>query len=182
MATPIDEHGFYYNHKINCMPTRGSFTLGSDTYDFHPDAALASLDWGRGVWPYSTYWIWASASGFLPDRRTVGLNLGHGFGDLSAATENCFYVDGRMTKLGLVDIAFDESDTNKPWTFTADDGRLALTFTPFHHRRSNIDVGLVASKVNQMFGSYSGKLVDDAGTRYDLDNLIGWAENHRARW
>lgn len=63
--------------------------------ELRPDQTLGSPDWGRGVWEYSSFWNWASASGFLPDGRRVGLNLGCGFGDLSAATENCLVLEGR---------------------------------------------------------------------------------------
>ena len=24
---------------------------------------LGVMDWGRGIWPYKTYWIWGSADG-----------------------------------------------------------------------------------------------------------------------
>ena len=40
---------------------------------------------------YARVWNWASASGFLPDGRTLGLNLGMGFGDLSDCHRKRFY-------------------------------------------------------------------------------------------
>ena len=73
--------------------------------ELRPDTCLGSLDWGRGVWEYRTFWNWASASGFLPRAgRTIGLNLGCGFGDLSRATENCVILDGRIHKLEQVQL------------------------------------------------------------------------------
>jgi hypothetical protein len=36
---------------------------------------------GTRVWEYRSFWNWASASGYLPDGSTLGLNLGKGFGD-----------------------------------------------------------------------------------------------------
>jgi hypothetical protein len=33
-----------------------------------------------------------------------------------------------------------------------------------------------------MFGRYSGFVVTDQGERIEIDNLIGWAEEHHARW
>ena len=182
MATPIDDKGFYYNHKANGMPTEGRFSIGSKTYEPTSETALCCLDWGRGVWPYATFWIWANASGRLPDGRRFGLNLGRGFGVLSAATENCFFIDGKMTKLGDVTIAYDAYDTNKPWSFVSDDGRLELVLTPFYHRKSTINLMVFKSKVNQMFGRYNGKVIDDEGRAHPIENLIGWAEDHFAMW
>ncbi|HPQ68263.1 MAG TPA: DUF2804 domain-containing protein [bacterium] len=182
MATPMDDTCFYYNHKVNVMPTEGRLSIGNWQFDLRRDQALTTMDWGRGVWPYRTFWVWASLSGFLPDGRSVGWNLGRGFGDLSAATENCFYIDGRMTKLGWVDITYDAADHMKPWRMIADDGRLDLTFTPFLNHRSRAPLLVLDTKGNQMFGRYRGTLTDDQGVTYQIDDLIGWAEDHTARW
>ncbi|MDP8254883.1 MAG: DUF2804 domain-containing protein [Candidatus Alcyoniella australis] len=182
MVTPIGERRFYYNQKINCMPTSGELTLGRERIEFQPDQALATLDWGRGVWEYSTFWNWASASGFLSKNTTIGLNLGSGFGDLSAATENCFFINGTMHKLGWVDIEYDNSNYMLPWRFTEADGRLDLTLKPFVDRGENLNLGLLATRTHQMFGRYEGFVIDEAGKKIKVKDLIGWAEEHKARW
>ncbi len=69
-----------------------------------------------------------------------------------------------------------------PWRFVDEDGRCDLTFTPFFRRRSSIDLLLLKSKVNQMFGRYNGTLTCDDGSSVEVDNVIGWAEDHDARW
>ena len=182
MATPIKKGYFYYNHKVNAMPTKGYFSIGNRISNIEPKSALACLDWGRGVWPYSTFWIWSNASGFLPDKRTFGLNMGCGFGDLSAATENCFFINGKMTKVNQVDIRYNPKNTMEPWTFNSDDKKIDLTLTPFFHRKSNMNFLILKSKVNQMFGRYDGQVIDDQGQIHKIKNLIGWSEDHRARW
>lgn len=58
------------------MPATGWLRYGDEEEELRPDQALGSLDWGRGVWESSSFWNWASASGFLPDGRRFGLNLG----------------------------------------------------------------------------------------------------------
>ncbi len=182
VATPIGRKRFYYNQKINCMPAEGKIVCGVREFALTPAAALATLDWGRGVWEYSSFWNWASASGFLPDGRTVGLNLGKGFGDLSHATENCFFIDGKMTKLGWVEWDYDPSDFMKPWSFSSRDGRLELVFEPFFDRVAKTNLLVITSSVHQLFGGYSGVLTTDAGEKIQIKELIGWAEEHKARW
>lgn len=182
MVTPIGSKKFYYNQKINCMPTEGEIVFGDKRYVLTRSDALASLDWGRGVWAYKTFWNWASASGFLNDGRTIGLNLGAGFGDLSQATENCFFIDGKMTKLGYVNFDYDSSDYKKPWRFASDDGRLRLVFEPFFERAATTNLLLLKSDAHQIFGKYSGHLVANSGERLEISDLVGWAEEHRARW
>jgi hypothetical protein len=182
MATPIGERHFYYNHKINCMPAAGEIALGDFSLELTRKDALASMDWGRGAWKYNTFWNWASASGFLPDGRTVGLNLGVGFGDLSNATENCFYIDGKMTKLEAMDFLYIPGEYMKPWRFKTTEGKLDLVFTPFYERVTNVNLLVLTNVVHQMFGKYTGWLETETGERIEVKNLIGWAEECRARW
>ena len=182
VATPIGKNRFYYNRKINCMPAEGMIVLGKKEYTLTEKKGLANLDWGRGVWEYSSFWNWASASGFLPGGATVGLNMGKGFGDLSYATENCFFINGKMTKLGWVEFGYDPRDFSKPWSFSSSDGRLELTFVPFFERAAKTNALIIRSEVHQLFGTYSGTLVTDAGETIPIRDLVGWAEEHKARW
>ena len=182
VATLIGKNRFYYNRKINCMPAQGKIVLGDREYSLAPDSALATLDWGRGVWNYSSFWNWASASGFMPNGSTLGLNLGKGFGDLSRATENCFFIDGKMTKLEWVEWDYQPSDFMKPWKFTSKDGRVDLIFEPFFERTATSKALVIDSEVHQLFGRFSGTLTTDTGEKIQVCDLIGWAEEHRARW
>jgi len=103
MATPFDEDGrfFYYNHKINCMPATGFVRVGEREYRFRPENAFGLLDWGRGVWPYRHEWFWGNGSGYVGGKR-FGFNIGYGFGNTSAATENILFYDGTAHKLSHV--------------------------------------------------------------------------------
>jgi hypothetical protein len=182
MATPIDKKGFYYNQKINAMPTTGTLIFGDQHETLEGNQGLACLDWGRGVWPYKTFWIWANASGVLKNGKLIGINLGKGFGDLRAATENCFFIDGEMHKLGWVDIQYDPKNYLDTWRFISDDDRCDLTFTPFFRRRADTNLLVMRSDANQIFGHYNGTLIQDDGTEVKVENLTGWAEDHNARW
>jgi hypothetical protein len=182
ITIPIGERRFYYNRKINCLPAEGMLRYGEISEELKPADSIGSLDWGRGVWEYRSYWNWASASGFLPDGRRVGLNLGCGFGDTSAATEDALILDGHIHKLGLVKYDYTSGDYMKPWRFTDREGRLDLEFTPFKERVAITNMGVIFSEVHQMFGRYRGRAVTDEGETVWIDNLIGFAEEHRARW
>ena len=180
IAIPIGDRRFYYNRKINCMPASGSVALGDRTVSVDPETSSGTLDWGRGVWEYNSFWVWASASGFLSDGRRVGLNMGYGFGDTSGATENTLILDGRIHKLEDVAFDYDNSSFMRPWTMKSD--RLDVTFTPFLERTARTNLLLIRSEVHQMFGRYSGTAVDDLGNEVRIDDVVGWAEEHQARW
>lgn len=182
IVTPIGERRFYLNRKINCLPASGAVRYGDVTDTLDPATCVGSLDWGRGVWEYKSFWNWASASGFLPDGRTVGLNLGRGFGDLSKAGENALILDNRIHKLEEVAFDYTSGEYMRPWTFTDTEGRLRLVFAPFKERVATTRLGIIDSEVHQMFGRYNGTAVTDGGETVEIRDLIGFAEEHRARW
>lgn len=182
IVIPILTNRFYYNRKINCLPAQGYIHYGDDHEELHPHECLGSLDWGRGVWEYRSFWNWASASGYLPDGGTLGLNLGEGFGDLSKATENCIIHNGKVHKLDQVSFEYNSADYMQPWVFKENTGRLNLTFAPFKERIATTRLGVIDSEVHQMFGRYSGQAVLDDGKTIEIKDLIGFAEEHHARW
>lgn len=182
IVIPIAGRRFYFNRKANCLPAEGWVEFAGQRQALRPDESLGNLDWGRGVWEFNSFWVWASASGFLPDRRTVGLNLGFGFGDTSAATENALILDSQIHKLDHIAFDYDARNFKRPWRLTAPDGRLDLEFVPFAERVAKTDFKLLASEVHQMFGRYHGTVVTDTGESVHLDGLAGFAEEHRARW
>ena len=182
IVIPIGKKRFYYNRKINCMPAQGQIKYGENTEVLSPNNCIGSLDWGRGVWEYQSYWNWASSSGFLPDGRTIGLNLGCGFGDLSKAGENALALGNRIHKLEQVKFDYTSGNYMKPWKFTDNEGRLNLFFTPFKERLARTNLGVIFSEVHQMFGHYDGEVIADNGEVIKIKDLVGFAEEHHARW
>ena len=185
IATPFPNapKAFYYNQKINCMPAEGEVIVGGETFRFEPGSAFGVLDWGRGVWTYANTWYWGSASG-LVDGRPFGFNIGHGFGDTSAATENMVFLDGRAHKLDAVTFHLPKGTFDgAPWRFTSNDGRFEMTFSPIVDRASDSGLlGVVRSSQHQTFGRYSGHVVLDDGTRLEVRDLLGFAEEVSNRW
>ena len=183
IATPFagKPHAFYYNQKINCMPASGGFSLGDRKFDFNDQSAWGVLDWGRGVWTYANTWYWASASARVAGKR-FGLNLGYGFGDTSAASENLVFLDGRAHKLDQISFHIPPDDFLKPWEFSSNDGRLQLDFQPILDRHSNTNLLLIQSWQHQIFGRFSGQVILDDGTTFPVKDLTGFAEKVKNRW
>lgn len=190
IATPFekDKH-FYYNQKINCMRASGFVTYGyhNRTYTFDPADSFAVLDWGRGVWTYENTWYWGSASG-LVDGEPFGFNIGYGFGDTRAASENMLFYKGKVHKLSQVTFCIPGDggkrtpDYLQPWTFTSDDGRFEMQYHPVLDRASCTDVKLIKSDQHQVFGCFTGKAVLDDGTVLEVKDLPGFAEKVINKW
>lgn len=182
LIIPIEVKRFYFNRKINCMPVSGQIEHLGKINILTPQESLANLDWGRGVWAYNSSWVWASASGFLTDGRTIGLNMGFGFGDTNQASENAFILNGKLHKLEDVRFTYSSSDFMSAWQMQSPDQRLNLAFTPFYERVARTDAKVLYSEVHQIFGRYNGCLISDQGEKIEVNDLIGFAEEHHARW
>lgn len=187
IATPFpdNEEAFYYNMKMNCMPAEGYITIGDDTYTFEKGSSWAGLDWGRGVWTYKNTWYWGSASGSI-NGIPFGFNIGYGFGDTSAASENMLFYNNKAHKLSQVTFNIPMKDGTEdylsPWTFTSDDGRFEMDFIPIINRASKTDFKVLCSDQNQVFGRYTGKAILDDGTVIEVKDMIGFAEKVFNKW
>ena len=183
VVIPWTRKVFQYTSKHNCLPASGSVTLGSETYKMKKGDGFACLDYGRGIWPYASIWNWSSFSG-KSGGHVIGVNLGGKWTDGTGLTENSLTCDGILTKLSEdVDFLYDTSDYMKPWTIaTRDTKRVQLTFTPFYERIASTEALILKSSVHQMFGSFQGTIIPDGERPIKVDNLIGWAEDHQARW
>jgi len=66
--------------------------------------------------------------------------------------------------------------------FTYDENRLDLTFSPFKDRTAITNPGIIFSEVHQMFGRYNGRVTLNDGSTVKIHDLIGFVEEHHARW
>jgi hypothetical protein len=187
IATPFKEKKhFYYNQKTNCMRASGHFTIGDKKYVFEPSESLGTLDWGRGVWTYDNTWYWGSFQAVLPDKSLLGWNIGYGFGNNTAATENMLFYNGIAHKLDEVTFHIPQKDGKddfmSPWKFTSNDGRFEMDFVPILDRQAPFDLGFLKMIPHQVFGKFTGKAVLDDGKVIEVKDLIGFAEKVHNKW
>ena len=182
IATPWDrKHAFYYNQKINGMRAQGSVRYDGEEYVFHPETDFGTLDWGRGVWTYDNTWYWGSGNMDM-DGHHFGFNIGYGFGNTKAATENVLFYDGRVHKLDDITFHIPEDSYMKPWTFTSSDGRFEMDFEPVLDRAAKIDFKAIVSDQHQVFGRMRGRAVLDDGTALDVRDMLCFAEKVHNRY
>ena len=81
-----------------------------------------------------------------------------------------------------MDFTYDPTDFMRPWRMVSPDGRLDLEFVPFLERVAKTNLLVITSEVHQMFGRYRGTVKTDDGEVIAIDGLIGFAEEHHARW
>ena len=191
---PNDSFLFYYNQKINAIPASGTATVGKTQLNFEKKEnsdvdsdAYGCLDWGRGLWPYSSDWIWCSGHGSCAQndgsKHRVALNLGFGFGNCATHTENSVFYDGKIVKLGRLRADFSKEDFTKNWVFKDEEHKLSLTFTPKLDRFAPTQVVVISMIAHQVFGTFEGTLVDEeSGLNIKISNIPGWCEYVKNKW
>lgn len=178
VVVPWSGKRFQYTLKDLANPASGTVSLDGTVHDL--GTGWAVLDRGRGRWRYSNVWNWGAGSGVV-DGSTRAIQVGGRWTDGTGSTENALLVEGRMHKIS----------EDLEWTYVADDPaslwrvrgeRLDATLTPFHLRRDITELGVIAVKTRQAFGTWHGTGVLDDGSEVSLDGLVGWAEESRNRW
>ena len=73
-------------------------------------------------------------------------------------------------------------DYMRPWTFSSDDGRFIMAFSPVIDRAACTDFKILKSDQHQVFGYFNGRAILDDGTKLQVKNLFGFAEKVENKW
>ncbi|WP_175614856.1 DUF2804 domain-containing protein [Piscibacillus halophilus] len=183
VVIPWSNSRFQFTSKQVALPTEGKVSWSQGDYTFQMSDSFATLDFGRGKWPYRSKWNWGAASGFADGYR-IGLNFGGQWTDNTGQTENGIIIDQKLHKIHEdLDWVYDHHDYMKPWVIhSPNNKRVKLMFKPIFERVSKTNLGIIKSNVHQMIGYYSGTVETDDGQTIQIQRLLGWAEDHQARW
>ena len=161
-------------------PARGTVTVDGTVYDLPAGESWAVLDHGRGRWPYDITWNWGAGSGRYQG-SVIGIQVGGKWTDGTGATENAFFIDGRMHKIHEdLTWEYDQADFLRPWSVRG--GGLDARFVPFYDRVARTNLGIIAAATDQCFGVWSGAFTTAGGEVIPFDGVEGWAEHVHNRW
>lgn len=179
LVAPLQRGGFHATSRQLGLPTLGSLQLGRKQYNCTAGQSFAALDFGRGIWPFKTYWQRAA---FAAPGGIAG-NFGAGWLAQGPLSENALWFGGQMLLLDSpLSITQATHDPLAPWRLDSEDERVALTFTPRQLHRSCPTVGPLYADTQQCFGHYDGVLRGPDGERVPVDKALGWMGETHARW
>lgn len=181
LCTRIGRNGWVYAHKVAGVPVTGRIRFEGAELDLAAARSFGHHDFSAGYMRRETFWNWACLSGEADDGRAVGVNVSCGVNETSF-TENCFWLEGRVHRLGLCHFEYDWDKPLEPWRVTSNDGRLALTFESEGQHRERLDLGLAASDFKQIFGRFSGELRTEDGDTVAIRAVRGFVEDQYAKW
>lgn len=191
LTTVFPFHGYdtmyFMTTKQVCMPCEGSFKFGDYEYKFTKDKAFCSLDWGRVNTPHEMVWYWGTGSQYIYDadgnRHLFGFEITWAIGDESYATETCIFYDGKIHKIGAVDVEkFPKGRYLEPWKFISEDGRFNMTMVPSIDNYSGVDMKIGSMLCHQVYGMWNGDVTLDDGTKIEIKDLFTFCEYVENKW
>ena len=187
---PFDEDKtrYFMTTKQNCMPCEGTFCCGDFSYTFDKQETFAVLDWGRVNTVHKMVWYWGSGATYLTDaqgqKHIFGFEITWAIGNELSATETCLFYDGKVHKIGAVDVeTFPKPDKYmEPWKFISEDGRFNLTMTPTFDHNTDLNVGIGRMQTHQVHGLWNGDVTLDDGTKLEIRDMYAFCEYVENRW
>lgn len=180
VVVPWTDRLFQYTVKDVARPATGTLWVDGKSHEVVEGDSWATLDHGRGRWPYDVRWNWGAGSGHT-DGRVIGIQVGGQWTDGTGSVENALLVDGHLSKISEELVwDYDPDDWLAPWRVWG--GAVDLTLTPFHLKRSVTNLKVFSSRTHQCFGLWSGRVRDDQGEWHRVDDVVGWAEDVHNRW
>ncbi len=179
---------FFMTTKQNCLPSSATLVYGDYSYEFTRDKSFCSVDWGKVNTPRRLVWYWGSGADYITDEKgekhIFGFEITWAIGDESNATETCLFYDGKVHKIGAVDVEkFPKNRFMEPWKIISEDGRFNLTMTPEFNNVSDLNLGVVARmNCNQIYGRWNGNVILDDGTVLEIRDMFAFCEYVENRW
>jgi hypothetical protein len=182
VVVPWTAARFQLNSKHNTLPCEGFVDIGGTRWAMEPAECHGVQDFGRGIWPYRSFWNWGVATG-VQDGVRIGVNVGAKWTTGTGVNENGLLVDGRLHKI-MEDLRwdYDPNDWMRPWRVRAERSQMVdLTLDPIVAHRTRVSLGVLATGGVCCFGRWHGTLRFD-GETVRIRDVIGWAEEFAHRW
>ncbi|QDX91710.1 DUF2804 domain-containing protein [Brevibacillus laterosporus] len=183
MVIPWSGTRFQYTAKQPGRAAVGTVRVGCKIYNLTIETTSASLDFGRGAWPYDTKWNWMTCS-FRWKGSWCGCNLGAGWTDGTGMTENGLLIHQRAEKIAEpIQFLYDPAYPMRTWhiTTTSSD-RVQLMFTPIHYQEKRENYVVLSSHLKQYIGKCSGTMQTEGGDVIRIEDVWGICEEQQARW
>ncbi len=175
-----DKRSFRYTLRNPTYKVEGVMQFGNEELVFTSDNGWGALDWNRGCYPHGELHYLAIASGVCGGRH-IGSCIGYGMEDNSSGTENAFFLDGKLHKLGQVTFRISPRDWLAPWYFSSDDKRLSMEFQPVLEYRIKHSLLFQTIKERRVFGYISGAFIEETGSIYTFHNIPCYTERQKLK-
>ncbi len=182
IVVPWTQERFQMNSKHNTLPCEGTVIINGDEHVMDPAECYGVQDFGRGMWPYRSFWNWGVVQG-REDGELIGVNMGAKWTTGTGINENAICRDGKLYKI-MEELVwnYDPQVPMKKWeVYTSHSDMLELVLNPFHESSTDINLGLLRTGGTCVYGQWSG-VIRFPDKTVKIKDHIGWAEEFTHRW
>lgn len=189
MPISDDNKYFFNNLKSYGNPCHGKIILAKQAINVSESNCLNMIDYGRGIFHYHTSWFWGSALGYLNSSQRFSINLGYGISNKNVRNiEDSVKIDGKVIKLNPLEVIYDHRNLMNGFTFRtakqfSDQNNSAeITFQSHQTNLISENLLVISSSLRYVYGTYSGRVVDDKGVVIEFTDIPGIIELAKFRW
>lgn len=169
IIAPFDKNpkSFYHKRFVPNFTADGVVRIGGKDYNLNEKNSFVYLDWSRYSLPKRQKFQMFSTV-FDNNEKRVAINFASKVGNNRRGSENCYFINGKMTKVGRLRVAGDDKSNESDWEFSTVDKRVGLSFVP-----SKTDGKAVLCKcdnITVVFGKLNGTLAD-GDTLMNIDGI-----------
>ena len=162
-VAPFDDNPkcFYAKRFMPKFTASGVVRLGGTDYSLDDENSCVYFDWARFVLPRRQFYQVMAAS-LVVDGHRFSINLASKIGNNKKGSENCYFIDNKLHKVGRLKVSGNDKDTESDWLFRTAGGALDLRFKP-----EKIDGKALSCKCDKttiIFGKLYGIIEDEDGT------------------
>ncbi len=157
IIAPFDKNPkcFYHKRFVPIFTANGVVRLGGTDYNLDADNSYVYLDWSRYALPRHQKFQVLSASSAIEDKR-IAVNFASKVGNNRKGSENCYFLNGKLNKVGRLRVAGDDRIIESNWEFTTANKSVNLKFTPY--KRNGKAVPCKCDNLTIVFGRLNGTL------------------------
>jgi hypothetical protein len=181
-CTPCAVNGWIYAQKTAALPVSGHIKSELGDFDLDGLECFGHHDLSAGFMRRETFWNWACISApATSQREALGLNVSWGVNE-TGYSENCLWIGSRCHKLPQVQFYFDRDQLMSPWNIRSQDERVILSFESIGKHSEVLNLGLLATNFHQIFGRFTGYVIDEDGHKHEIKECYGFVEDQFSRW
>lgn len=160
MVSPFDKNKscFYYKRFVEDYAVSGVVKFGGDEYDITEEN-------GYGYFSKARYLLsrrrkFQSLSGITDiGGHKLTINLASKVGTNRSGSENCYFLDSELIKIGRTKVVGDDKSVTGKWEFSTADNGLDITFSPI--KTENGFLGCKCDKITFVVGKLNGVIETD---------------------
>ncbi len=159
IIAPFDKNPkcFYHKRFVPNFKANGVVRLGGTDYNLDDSNSFVYLDWSRYALPRHQKFQVLSATSALDDKR-IAINFASKVGNNRKGSENCYFINSRLNKVGRLRVVGDDKRIDSKWEFSTADKSVELVFKPY--KKDEKIISCKCDNLTVVFGRLSGTLAD----------------------